>query len=65
MSIAVARRYEGEIREVPSLRPAKLIGGSPSSHLSDLFTGPCPAPDGRYRDRVAADRPTRARDHPE
>jgi hypothetical protein len=44
MSIAVVRRYEGEIGDAPSLRQAKIIGGSPSSHLSDLFTEPCLQP---------------------
>lgn len=44
MSIAVVRRYEGEIGDAPSLRQATIIGGSPSSHLSDLFTEPCLQP---------------------
>jgi hypothetical protein len=53
MSIAVIRRYEGEIGDAPSLRQAKIIGGSPSSHLSDLFTEPCPPP-GSKRSRGPA-----------
>ena len=44
MSIAVIRRYEGETGEAPSLRQAKIIGGSPGSHLSDLFAEPDAAP---------------------
>src|SRR5580693_8765418 len=44
MSIAVIRRYEGETGEAPSLRQAKIIGGSPGSHLSDLFAEPDATP---------------------
>jgi hypothetical protein len=37
LSIAVIRRYEGETGAAPSLRQAKIVGGSRGSHLSDLF----------------------------
>ena len=40
LNIAVIRRYEGETGHAPRLRQAKIIGGRPSSHLSDLFTEP-------------------------
>ena len=52
LNIAVIRRYEGETGHAPRLRQAKIIGGRPSSHLSDLFTepgarpGPGPGPRG-------------------
>jgi hypothetical protein len=38
MSVVVVRRYEGEPGPSPNLRQARLIGGSPGSHLSDLFS---------------------------
>jgi hypothetical protein len=40
LNIAVVQRYEGETGDAPRLRQARIIGGSPSSHLSDLFTKP-------------------------
>ena len=40
LNIAMFRRYEGETGDTPRLRQAKIIGGSPSSHLSDLFNEP-------------------------
>jgi hypothetical protein len=47
LNIAVVRRYEGETGDTPRLRQAKIIGGSPSSHLSDLFTEPGARPGPR------------------
>ena len=38
MNVAVVRRYEGEPGPSPSLWQARLIGGSPGSHLSELFS---------------------------
>ncbi len=38
LSLAVIRRYEGETGEIPGLRQAKIVGGSPGSSLSGLFT---------------------------
>ena len=37
-SVAVVRRYEGEQGPSPSLRQARLIGGSPGSHPSELLS---------------------------
>jgi hypothetical protein len=54
MSIAVVRRYEGELGDAPSLRQAKIIGGSPGSHLKDLFTESCPPPVPKRRPGPAA-----------
>jgi hypothetical protein len=41
MNVAVIRRYEGETGPEPSLRQVRLVGGTPGSHLSDLFRD-CP-----------------------
>jgi hypothetical protein len=38
MNVAVVRRYEGEPGPSPSLWQARLIGGRPGSHLSELFS---------------------------
>jgi hypothetical protein len=38
LSIAAVWRYEGEAGEAPSVGQATIIGGSPSSPLSDLFS---------------------------
>lgn len=44
LSIAVIRRYEGEGESeggsAPRLRQARLVGGTPGSRLSDLFSDP-------------------------
>jgi hypothetical protein len=40
MSVAVVRGYEGEQGPAPSLRQARLIGGSSASHLRKPFTEP-------------------------
>jgi len=47
LSLAVIRRYEGQTGEAPSLRQAKLVGGSPGSSLGDLFLEADARPDGR------------------
>jgi hypothetical protein len=46
LSLAVIRRYEGETGEAPSLRQAKIVGGTPGSHLSDLFREGAARPEG-------------------
>jgi hypothetical protein len=40
LSISVVRRYEGDPEPQRRLRQAAIIGGSPGSHLSDLFNEP-------------------------
>jgi hypothetical protein len=40
LSISVIRRYEGDPAPHRRLRQAAIIGGSPGSHLSDLFNEP-------------------------
>jgi hypothetical protein len=47
LNIAAVRRYEGETGDAPRLREARIIGGRPSSYLSDLFTEPGPRPGQR------------------
>jgi hypothetical protein len=63
LSIAVVRRYEGETGEPPSLRQVKIIGGSPSSHLSDLFTEPGLRPGPRHSPGPASASAPGASDH--
>jgi hypothetical protein len=63
LSIAVVRRYEGETGDAPRLRQAKIIGGSPSSHLSDLFTEPGPRPGPRGSPGPASASAPGASDH--
>jgi hypothetical protein len=79
LSIALVWRYEGETEDTPKVSQAKIIGGSRSLHLSDLFTRPGPSggPKGSCgpasaspaspsaRDRVDADRAARTRDSPD
>ena len=50
LNIAVVRRYEGETGDAPRLRQAKIIGGHPGPHLSDLFAEPGPRPGPGPRD---------------
>lgn len=40
LSVAAVRRYEGEPGPSPGLRRAHLVGGTPGSRLSDLFSEP-------------------------
>jgi hypothetical protein len=63
MSIAVVRRYEGESGDPPSLRQAKIIGGRPSSHLSDLFSEACPQPGSKRSPGPASASAPGASDH--
>jgi hypothetical protein len=63
MSIAVVRRYEGELGDAPSLRQAKIIGGSPGSHLSDLFNQPGAKPGSRRSQGPASAPAPGASDH--
>ena len=79
LSIALVWRYEGETEDTPKVSQAKIIGGSRSLHLSDLFTRPGPSGGSKgssgpasaspapplARDRVDADRPARTRDSPD
>jgi hypothetical protein len=59
LSIAAVRRYEGRPGPHPSLHQVGIIGGSPHSQLSELFTEPCgPA------DPDVDPAPQRARDRP-
>ena len=62
LSIAAVHRYEGRPGPHPSLHQVGIIGGSPDSHLSEIFTERDPAPDAAKaqqpaRDRAARDRP--------
>jgi len=63
LNIAVVRRYEGETGDAPRLRQAKIIGGSPSWHLSDLFTEPGPRPGPRASPGPASASAAGASDH--
>ena len=54
LSLAVIRRYEGETGEIPGLRQAKIVGGSPGSSLSGLFTEGDARGPGRGAARSAA-----------
>jgi hypothetical protein len=63
LSISVVRRYEGETGDAPSLRQAKIIGGSPGSHLSDLFNEPGARPGPRRSLRAGSASAAGASDH--
>jgi hypothetical protein len=63
LSISVVRRYEGETGDAPSLRQAKIIGGSPGSHLSDLFHEPGAKPGPRRSLRADSASAAGASDH--
>jgi hypothetical protein len=63
LSISVVRRYEGETGDAPSLRQAKIIGGRPGSHLSDLFNQPGAKPGPRRSPGPASAPAPGASDH--
>ncbi|MGH3274483.1 MAG: hypothetical protein ACRDNZ_09230 [Streptosporangiaceae bacterium] len=57
LSAAVVRRYEGETGPPPSLRQARIIGGSPGAPLSDLFQESSPPPGEKANPAPASLRP--------